>query len=103
MEIGWFQLENLFLSRNLFFTLLDLRADPKLTGEADFDHVLKTAHKLKAEDIENQLAKLAVPKQYPIVLICEDGRRSKKAAQRLEKQGYAQVYILGAADAFSSL
>lgn len=101
MELGWFQLENLFLSRNLFFTFIDLRKDPRLTGEEDIDRVLKTAVTIAESEIENRLKDS--PKSHPIVLLCENGRRSLAAAGRLEKLGFSQVYTLDGGEAcFSS-
>jgi rhodanese-related sulfurtransferase len=101
MELGWFQVENLFLSRNLYFSLIDLRKNPRLTGEEDIDRVLKTAVRISEDEIESHLKDL--PKHHPVVLFCENGRRSSKAASRLGKLGYSQVYTLEGGEAcFSS-
>lgn len=94
MEIGWFQLENLFLSRNLFYTVIDLRQDPKVLGKEHIDRILESSVKLKLEDIPAFIHGEKLPSVHPFVLLDEDGRKAKKAAVQLEKLGFSQVYIL---------
>jgi rhodanese-related sulfurtransferase len=103
LEIGWFQVENLFLSRNLFYTLFDLRKKRELTGMADIDQVLKSAVALDESQVEGHLVGQNAPKHHPILLICENGKCSRRVARRLEAGGYTQVYVLEDGEAaFSS-
>lgn len=93
-QIGWFQLENLFLTRNLFFTLIDMRKSTKHSGDEEVERILKTATFLGEKEIDDHMRSMGVPLHHPVVFVCENGRRSTKAAERLEKQGYTQVYVL---------
>ncbi len=99
MEIGWFQLENLFLSRNLFYSVLDLRKDPRPTGRAHLDDLFLKAVKLGKEDPGTYLQKEKLSGIHPVILLCENGRRSEKAARQLEKLGFTQVYVLEGGEA----
>ena len=94
MEIGWFQLENLFLSRNLFYSIFDLRSQPRTLGLAHLDPILEQAVKIAGKDVGAYLEKENLPKIHPIILLCENGRGSAKTARQLEALGFTQVYVL---------
>jgi len=95
LEIGLFQLENLTLNPNrfLFFDLRDENsADKSLAQEVD--RLLKQAERRTADGLLNELKAKSIPFEFPIVLLCEDGRSSKAAAQKLLKLAYSQVYVV---------
>jgi rhodanese-related sulfurtransferase len=90
MEIGLFQLENLFQNPNRF-VFLDLRVERKLAGPA-LDKMLNQAIAVTGAAVLERLTFDNVPKEYPIVLLCEDGKTSARVARDLEAAGYSQLY-----------
>ncbi|MGE4132034.1 MAG: rhodanese-like domain-containing protein [Bdellovibrionales bacterium] len=92
MEIELFQLENLFLSPSRF-VFWDLRQKVHGTGRDSLDQLLSKANTVQEQEIEAELSKLSA-RDFPIVLLCEDGRRSSQLAQQLEKKGYVNVYVV---------
>jgi rhodanese-related sulfurtransferase len=91
MEIGLFQLENLILSRTQF-TLLNLRTDGALPPElAD---MLRSAVHVRSADVQAYLTEKKISLDYPVILMCEDGRASGAVAERLGQLGYKNVYVV---------
>lgn len=87
-EIGPFQLENLVQNR-VQFHLFDLRKDsswrhPLLDGAKPLDEKLWP----------QQLADNKVGIGDPIVLVCENGKRSRSLAAKMIKAKYVNVYVL---------
>ncbi len=102
-QIGIYQIENLVLQR-VPFTLLDLTTQGNLT--APFEHlnpyylnffknlILKTT----AADYQSTEKFQSLPKDAPIVIICDSGEDSKKIASELESTGYINsFYVAGGA------
>ena len=93
MEIGLFQLENLLMSRTQF-CFLDLRENLAPSMDPVLDAIFNKATPLKAGVVENHLTQNISAKDFPIVLICEDGKTSAKVAQKLEASGLTNVYVV---------
>lgn len=95
MELGLFQLENLFLnpSRFLFF---DLRAesDQQSPVANEVGGLLKKAERIVSENVEEQLRSRKIPVEFPVVLVCADGRSSARLADQLERAGFTNVYVV---------
>lgn len=92
MEIGLFQLENLFLSPNRFL-FFDLRSD--LTpSHTPIDSHLKKATALEPNDVEAHLQSQKTHLEFPVVLICADGKVSSAKARELEAAGYNNIYVV---------
>jgi rhodanese-related sulfurtransferase len=92
-EIGLFQLENLFLTRARY-GLFDLREDPTFVGPSNLVRILGTAQKVHAQDIESYVVQHKTSKDLPIILFCEDGKKSGSAARKLEAAGFKNVYVV---------
>ncbi len=92
MEIGLFQLENLILTRSQF-VFFDLRSNPG-DPHAQLTTVYKSAERLKPEAVDDSLRSKNVPTSAPVVLLCENGKASREVADRLEKAGYQNVYVV---------
>lgn len=71
--------------------VLDVREEPEyLTGHA-VDALL-----LPVDEINEEMAANVIPtKETPVMVYCRTGRRSAKAARKLEKLGYREVYDMG--------
>lgn len=71
--------------------LLDVREEEEyITGHA-INSLL-----FPVDDIDEQMAKILLPdKDVPILIYCRSGRRSKDAAQKLDKLGYTKLYDIG--------
>jgi rhodanese-related sulfurtransferase len=93
MEIGLFQLENLFLTRNQY-CLLDLRDQTGVDLGPTLRPILAQAVRLKSELVLSYVTESQMAKEFPIILICEKGRQSQKAATQLEAKGYKNVYVV---------
>ena len=93
MEIGLFQLENLFVS-HARFCFLDLRSSPPAEVHPGLDKILTSAEKVADRKLEDHLTTQNVDKNTPVVLLCENGRVSSAAAGRLEKKGFCNIYVI---------
>lgn len=73
------------------YVLLDVREEEEyITGHAA-DALL-----FPVDEIDAETAAMLLPeKNVPILLYCRTGRRSKEAAQKLEKLGYTELYDIG--------
>lgn len=89
-EIELFQLENLMHSRTRF-VLLDLRGGAR-EWPTELAAVLASA--VRVADAGKYLESVKAEKPAPVVLICEDGRRSRAQGQQLEAAGYTNVYMV---------
>lgn len=93
MEIGLFQLENLFYTHTRF-CFLDLRVKTEPSTHSALENILARSEKVAANRVESYLSDAKIPKEAPIVLICENGRQSAAVTQKLETVGYANVYVV---------
>jgi rhodanese-related sulfurtransferase len=92
VEIGLFQLENLLQTRSPC-VFLDLRKDStREPSNLQLAAILRHATPSAASAVEGLLVRLAKPKEFPILLVCEDGATSSKVAQTLESKGFVNVY-----------
>lgn len=92
MDIGLFQLENLFLNPNRFL-FFDLREE-MASVPPNLDRVLKNAVSLKADAVPTYLAEKQIDKAYPLVLVCAAGKTSTTVADDLTHKGYVNVYVV---------
>ena len=89
--IKFFQLENLIDNRVsfLFFSLLKQKLDQYPTK---IEHYMKHALIISETEIEKQLK--VHNKDTPVVLICEDGKRSQILANQLQTKGFTNVFFV---------
>ena len=90
MEIGLFQLENLLAIRNQFI-FLDIRKKFE-PWPRELNRLLQTA--VHVDQSRNYLSTQKIPVETPVILIDENGERSKVEARELELAGYKQLYIV---------
>jgi rhodanese-related sulfurtransferase len=67
--------------------------DVRDAAEYENGHVLNARH-LPMEEIGARSADIEKYKAKPVIVVCESGNRSEKAAAALRKQGFAQVFSL---------
>ena len=91
MEIGLFQLENLMVSRVQFY-FLDLRESP--VANPALATLLAQAIRVSASHVQEHLNKNQIGKDYPVVLLCEDGNVSSHVAHSLESAGFKNIYTV---------
>lgn len=89
--IELFQLDNLIDNRVpfLFFGLLKQKPN---SYPAKIDHYMKHAVIISEAEVEKQLTEK--DKGTPVVLICEDGKRSQVLAGQLQKKGFTNVFFV---------
>ena len=73
------------------YILLDVREEAEyITGHA------ANARLFPVDEIDAETAAMLLPgKNVPILVYCRTGRRSRDAAQKLEKLGYTELYDIG--------
>lgn len=69
--------------------VLDVREASEYQG----GHVLNSRH-VPLGEIETRSAEIEKYKAKPVIVVCESGNRSDKAAAVLRKQGFGQVFSL---------
>ncbi len=79
------------LLRNDELLLLDVRSDADYQGE--LGHITGSLN-IPLEALESRLSELTPYQEKTVALICTTDRRSKKAAQLLTKQGFADVHVV---------
>lgn len=93
MSIGRYQLENL-MRAGIRFTFLDLRTDAERASKKH-EAVAQLLTTARAVAPEAALELLQTEKAAPdaaIILICEDGVKSKGLSLQLEEAGFKNVY-----------
>lgn len=77
--------------RNDELLLLDVRSAADYQGE--LGHITDSLN-IPLEALESRLSELTPYQEKTVALICTTDRRSKKAAQLLTKQGFADVHVV---------
>ena len=90
-SIGRFQLSNL-ISQQLSFVFFDFRK--KVEKVESLQGLISRAECVSDHQVAAILESRSIDKSMPIVLLCENGRRSSKLAKQLEKQQYQNVYVI---------
>jgi rhodanese-related sulfurtransferase len=86
-----FQFENL-CSQKVPFLFIDISIKAQT---APLAKGMSVAVRVTAQDVAEYLTKTSMTVDHPIVIICEDGRRSKKLAQKLLlKSDYKNLFVL---------
>lgn len=85
LMIAEFQFNNLIHSPAAF-AFFDLRDKPS--------KVFSKAQMVAAKDLLTQVEKMVPTPEYPILIICEDGRISLRMGRQLAKRGYKNVTVL---------
>jgi len=49
---------------------------------------------VRASELDQHLKNFEAGKNDPLILFCEDGHLSMAEAERLQRQGYTQVYVI---------
>jgi|SRR5665213_1242935 len=92
MEIGLFQLENLIHSHSRF-NFFDLRENTKALPES-LEAILARAIRLSVKTVEQYVKDQRFAKDAPLILVCENGQTSVRAAEKLEAEGFTNVYVI---------
>lgn len=85
-KVGEFQFTNL-LTNPIRFLLLDLR-------EKNKDPYIKKSQMILTSEIKDFVIKNTTAKDEAIIIICEDGTKSKTAAEIISSEGYINVVVL---------
>lgn len=56
-------------------------------------HLLNAIH-VPYDSLEERIPRIEKLKSQPVIVVCEDGKRSRAAADMLRKSGFAQVFSL---------
>lgn len=92
MEIGLFQLENLFTTPSRY-RLFDIRLERKSLGPG-LDRLIANAAHVKPSELVHQIQVDKLPLDFPIILLCETGQESNALAEKLESNGFTNVYVI---------
>ena len=93
-KIGFYQLDNLIQNRVpfMFYNMSESIAD--WYGSVSRMHVNSYQVLLRADSVLDDLAAKKVPKDYAIVLLCEDGNSSLRLFDELQRHSYTNVYVV---------
>ncbi|MFW6051905.1 MAG: rhodanese-like domain-containing protein [Myxococcota bacterium] len=72
--------------------LIDVRDERELTDRYGFGHIHGVGHRPMERILAEGLP--GHPKDAPVVLVCDNGFRSRRCAARLAEAGFAEVYHL---------
>jgi rhodanese-related sulfurtransferase len=89
LTIGRYQLENLH-RMGVRFTFFDL-SEPA-SGESNQHELLAGSRLVAPGEVLNVLRAEKAPLDAAVILICEDGVKSKAVAEQLEQAGFMNVY-----------
>jgi rhodanese-related sulfurtransferase len=93
-KISFFQLDNLINNRVPFLFLnMSQSVVPWYTSVSRM-HIESYEIMTTEADLCTALESKKAPKDYAIVLLCQDGQSSLKAYSQLEKLGYTNVYVI---------
>lgn len=93
-QINFFQFDNLIGNR-IPFLLLNLGVDLSgLYSSIQKTHLETYQVQTDLNQAEAELQKKQIPKDFAIVVICQDGRQSAELFKKLEKNGYTNVYVV---------
>lgn len=93
-KIGFYQFDNLIRNR-IPFLLINLGQDISSWYESIFKQHLETQQRrIDSLEIDALLNTEKIPKEFPILLLCQNGKVSGKAAETLQKAGYSNVYLI---------
>lgn len=93
-KIGYYQLNNLIENRVpfLFFNYgTDLTPWYQSIQKL---HVEAWQVMLTESQTQSELDSRKIPKDFAILLLCQDGKQSARIAADLEKKGYTNVYLI---------
>lgn len=71
--------------------VLDVRSAEDFVGEQGH---IPGSNNIALEDLNNRLAELSEYEERPIAIVCRTDRRSAEAAQRLAREGFADVHVV---------
>lgn len=94
-EIGEFQFENLIRNR-IPFVFINLTTNlPQLFAQSFYQNHLESIEiRTQDSDVVEKLKQKNHPSHEAILIICEDGNRSKQLVSILEAAGYLNVFFL---------
>lgn len=93
-KIGYYQLNNLVQNR-IPFLFLNFSEDLSTWYESIYKLHIQTYQRLTTLDqAENLLNEEKIPKDFPILIVCQSGLQSMNFAQYLQKNSYTNVYVI---------
>lgn len=93
-KVGYYQLNNLIENRVPFiFFNYGTDVSPWYTSIQKL-HVEAWQVLLTENETQQELDNRKIPKDFAILLLCQDGKQSARIAGDLEKKGYTNVYLI---------
>ncbi|MCC7403890.1 MAG: hypothetical protein IT288_05775 [Bdellovibrionales bacterium] len=92
-EIGPFQLENIVVNRGGYL-LFDLSKTNSSNEAAEVAELLADRIAVNLADLESAVAGKVTDSGHPMILICDQGKESTRAARRLMALNYTNVYVV---------
>lgn len=99
LPLGFYQLNNLITSR-VPFLILKIDVDfAEMYGVMEMMHLRNYGADLdKNADLNAQaiaaINERHIPKDYPIIIVCRDGKHSQGVSNYLDSQGYTNTFYL---------
>ena len=92
--IGFYQFDNLIRNR-IPFLLINLGQEISSWYESIYKmHLEAQQRRIDSSEIDSLLRSEKTPKDFPILLLCQNGQLSSKSVDNLRRQGYTNVYLI---------
>lgn len=93
-RISFYQFDNLVRNR-IPFMFINMNSDVSTWYDSIYKLHIQTNQVLTSlPEIPSVLDSKKIPKDFAILLLCQNGRESEKAATDLQKKGYTNVYLI---------
>lgn len=93
--IGFFQFDNLVKS-GVPFMIVAVEVDPYSFYKEQHRHIQSYTQNFSkngsVQELDQKIKELKVSKEFPIVILCQDGKKSFELSQGLESLGYMNAY-----------
>ncbi len=90
-SVSWFQIENLLINR-IYFLFIDMSLNE---GPGELPPELRELRRvIPAERVVEEVQTLISSPDQPVILLCEDGKRSGPVAETLGALGLTNVFIV---------
>lgn len=93
-EISYYQLNNLIENRVPFMFYNMGSSITDWYSSVSRMHVQTYEQLVTSENILPDISQKKVPSDYAIVLLCQDGRKSRDLAKKLTELAYTNVYVV---------
>lgn len=96
LPIGFFQFDNLVRNRVPFYFISTGISFDEVYSGPELEHLkrYRTEVTFEVSEILKDLEQKNLPKHHAVLVLCEDGKRSKSLADQLGEAGYSNCFYV---------